>query len=409
MIRLDKICEKLIWLLTLMFVVSFYLFVEETWGRYLYFGIAVCIFVLTIIRFKGVISFALGWFHLSLLLFAVYSLISVLWAWDSSAAISKFQTLMSILVCYSLIYPYYSNRHAVEELLNIVMWAGYVIAIYSIYYYGIEAIRMAAYELTMRLDNSYNNINSISMLCAFACVIQVDRMANERVSLTSLLLIPCIVIITAGQCRKALIILTSGILLIFIIKNLQAKDLIQKVVRVLLVLAGFAILVFLLSRLRIFGGVNQRIERLIASFTGHGKADHSSIIRVKMFEIGLQQFLKDPFWGIGIGSSHVLTNTYLGVNTYLHNNYIELLACGGIFGAMLYYTPYLALGKTFFKRRCFEKSGTTICAILLLLLLMWDVGAVSYNTKIRYLFMMIFFIQADRLKYTEKNSRYNKV
>lgn len=408
MIRTDKICEKLIWLLTLIFVVSLYLFAAEDWGRYLYFGTAMCIFVLTVIRFKGVIGFSAGRFHLFLLLFAVYSLFSVLWAWDSAAAISKFQMIMSILVCYSLIYPYYSNRYAVDELLNVIMWAGYVVAVYSIYYYGFDTIRDASSAANMRLENSYNNINSISMICAFACVIQVYKLVFHKFSFSSLFLIPCIAVITAMQSKKAIFVLVDGFLFVFILKNLKNRDLVQKVIRVIVVIAIFVGVAVVLSRLPIFNGVNQRIERLIASFTGQGKVDRSSTIRAQMRLIGMQQFWKTPFCGIGIGSSHILVSRLMGENTYLHNNYIELLTCGGIIGTALYYIPYFIVGKTFLKKANLMERETGICVILLLQLFIWDFGAVSYSTKIHYFYMMLFFIQADYLKESERKQKSMK-
>lgn len=402
MIRKDKICEKLIWLLTLIFVVSLYLFITESWGKYLYFGTAACIFVLTGVYFKGKIKLAVGGFHVTLLLFALYSLISLLWAWDPAEAVSKFQTLMSMLLCYSLIYPYYHSRKSVDELLDIVMWAGFIIALYSIYYYGYDAIKMASSAANKRLDNSYNNVNSISMLCAFACVIQFYKLSFQKLSIASLLLIPCIMVITAMQSRKALIVLLVGILLVILVRNLQNKGFFQKMIRIVLVITVFCAAVFCLAQLPFFDGVNQRFVRMLAVFTGQGKVDRSSMLRMRMRQIGMEQFLKTPLFGIGIGSSHVLVSRTLGENTYLHNNYVELLACGGIIGTAIYYIPYVMTGGSFLKKENFCKEGTAICAILLLQLMIWDYGAVSYSTKIHYFYMMIFFLQADFLKEEKK-------
>ena len=62
-INTKAFCDRLIWLLTLFWVVAIYLFTMETWGRYLYLALAVAIFLLTALRNGGRIRVKLCRYH----------------------------------------------------------------------------------------------------------------------------------------------------------------------------------------------------------------------------------------------------------------------------------------------------------------------------------------------------------
>jgi len=117
-----------------------------------------------------------------------------------------------------------------------------------------------------------------------------------------------------------------------------------------------------------------------------------------MVEIGLKTFLDHPLFGIGIGNSRELTVVYLGWETYLHNNFVELLASGGIVGFLLYYAMYLYLISVFWRCRKQYNEEYAICLTLLLVLLVLDFGRVSYYTKTQYVFLMVMFLETDVLR-----------
>ena len=368
MIQINRLCEKTIWLLTVLWLAATYIFYSAAWGRYLYLALAVLIFLLTAVHGGGKVRLPFRRYHLCVLLFALYCLASSLWAWTPEASVASFRTLFSILVCCSLMYPYYSERDSIEELAAVFMWAGYIVALYSIFYYGFDNLYEATASADLRPGNSYSNINDISALCAFACVIQFYKIVYYKFTPLAVFAIPSFFVVIAMQTRKAILVVVLGVFLVLV-----------------------------LSQLRIFGGVNERLRDMLASFTGEGKADGSSLLRAKMRTIGMEQFRKTPFFGIGMGNSAALLLKTVGLSTYLHNNYVELLACGGLAGFALYYVPMLACGVCFLRRKRFTQKQTAICAVLLLLLLIMDYGMVSYSSKEQYLYLMLFFIQADRL------------
>ena len=66
---------------------------------------------------------------------------------------------------------------------------------------------------------------------------------------------------------------------------------------------------------------------------------------------------------MGMGCSYFLTNEEFGENTYLHDNYVELAACGGIFALVSYYSIFLYL---LWKERKYYKVDD-MCNLVLVL------------------------------------------
>lgn len=408
MISTDRVGEKLIWWLTLFYVVAFYVFYSMWWGKYLYLGIAIAIFLLTASRSNGVVCLPIKSFHLYVAVFAVYCLFSALWAWDASAAVSKFSTIASILLCQSLMYPYYSSCDSVKKLLDVLMWAGNAVAVYSIAFYGFDELYAATMSSSLRLDNAYNNVNSIGMLCAFALVIQFYKIVYDRITFSVVFAVPAVIVIAAMQSRKSILIIAVGCFMTLVFKNMGNEKIVRAIPRLVLTVVLFGVTAALLSRLRLFSGVNERIVSLLVTFTGEGKADGSSLLRATMRHIGMEQFRETPFFGIGIGSSGMLLQQRIGRNTYLHSNYVELLACGGLVGTVIYYLPLLSVGRELLKKGRIIQGETAICLILLTLLLMLDYGAVSYAQKSHYFYLMILFLQADRLRVQNRHNLEEK-
>lgn len=398
--KLNTAClgNHLIWLLTVALVSSFYFFSTNVLSRYLFAGLCIAILLLSAALCGGKLRFGFRRFHLFILAFALYTLVTTLWEWRSGAAFSKFRTLLEILLCYSMLYIHYEQKPDVEELLNAVKWAGYIVALYSIFFYGLDRIILAGSAANLRLENAYDNVNSIGQLCAFACVIQIYQIIYGRFSWALLFAAPAVVLLAATQSRKALVALFGGLFLILACKNFSNHRFFVGFFRTLLLVVVGIGLILLLSRMDLFAGIFERFNRMIDSLTGSGQTDHSALLRQTMRHVGWQQFLKTPLFGIGIGSSGALLYAQTGKDTYLHCNYVELLASGGIIAFLLYYSAYFSIGKAFLIDRRFTRKSCSICMVMLLVLLILDYGRVAYYSKITYFYFMIFFLQADKTR-----------
>ena len=112
----------------------------------------------------------------------------------------------------------------------------------------------------------------------------------------------------------------------------------------------------------------------------------------------MQQFYKTPILGIGMGNSLELLASVGQRRTYLHCNFVEILASGGIIGFVIYYCIYVKLLGGLWKYRKYRSQTTNLCIVLLLLMLIMDYGMVTYYDKQQYLYFMCFFLQLELLK-----------
>ena len=126
-------------------------------------------------------------------------------------------------------------------------------------------------------------------------------------------------------------------------------------------------------------------------------------IRLAYVRLGMQLFREHPILGIGIANANIYTSSYYGHNHYLHNNYVELLACGGIVGFLIYYSVWAWLLVTFIKCRKQRSREYDICLVLLLIHIAMDYGAVSYYSKETFVFLLLFWMEAKNLL-QERNS-----
>lgn len=398
-ISVESATHKIIWCLTVFLLVCFLVFDTYSWGKYVLFIIAALIFVLSSVPNGGVASTKTGSYQRFLGVFTFYVLTSSLWAINSTDSLVKAKTLLSILICFTLIYVYYAELENVDGMLRAVMWSGYIVALYSICFYGLKNMMLASQSASARLGNEYTNINSIGMACAIACVIQFAELQyKNKGKWTAFFMVPAIVVIAATQSRKALIFSIVGIFALLVIKNMDNRNFAKILLKIVAAILVAIALVFVLSQLDIFSGVTERMDSLISAFTGEGKIDSSTLKRNNMISLGIEWWMKKPLVGIGIGNPHIINRQYMHFDAYLHNNYVELLCGGGIIGVILYYSMHLYIIVNLLKYRWVNKHNFSVFFVWIILMLAMDYGMVSYYDKTIWFYLMIQFINIQCMK-----------
>ena len=401
---LRKAVMSLIFIFTTALFVLFILFDTYTWGKYTFFCLSIGIFVLgcaiqhgkTTLRFTPYIAMNV--------LFICFALLSSLWAISSLNSATMARTLTRTFVCAYAVYITYINIPELDEtvLLKAVMWAGYIVSLYTLFFYGLDTIIAAGSSSSLRVDTEFANVNTIGMACALSCVIQINLKylrPKDHLFPSALLMIPSIVVIAATQSRKALVFLIAGILgYAFVKAQKSKKSILIKGFKILLWVLILAFVLYLILQLEIFDGIRDRMERMLNAVVGNGKADHSTILRKNLRTLGLTWFLKYPIGGIGIANPHILANQYYAFDAYLHDNFVELLCGGGIIGFCLYYAMYVYLFSQLWKYRKVDKQRVAFFALWLGLMLAMNFGMVTYYSKAQNFYLMIHFVNVFDLK-----------
>ena len=397
--------NRILSLLMIMLLCSFTIFSTYSWGRYVMLACIALIFMIDLTKRGLKYKCIFGLYFIILSLFVLYAFISSLWAESSSDAISQGKTLFEILCMIFVLYNYYdSNENGVRNILSLIKWSSYIVIIYSIFFYGIDNLMLMA-ETEGRIDNVYANVNTIGMLAAVGILIQIDEIIQEKkLKLASVFCIPSVFVLALTQSRKAFVVLILGCIIILLLRNVDSKDALKTIFRIMISIIVMVILLNLILSLPIFSGMMSRMDGLLANFTGTGKVDSSTRMRNLMVDIGWEQFRKTPILGMGIGNPHILSVKYVGMDAYLHNNFIELLAGGGIVGFSIYYSMYLYLIISFMRYWKYKNNEYIICFTIMLLLLIMDYGRVSYYSKINYIYLMLYFLEVQKLKVNARQS-----
>lgn len=391
MIINDKI-EKLMWILTVALLSSITIFSNDTLGRYVLMFATTTFFCLDLFLQRGKYRVCFHVFHVFMLTLISYTALSILWAIDIDDPITKSLTFTQIFICMWVLYNYYVRKNSIDELLSAVKWTGYIISVYSLYYYGFSDV-LSMMNSGIRLDNEYANVNTIGMSAAYSIIIQIDEfLRSKKISWESLFCIPAFIMVIATQSRKALLILLVSIAMLLILRNYNPRKFFINIIKIVIALFAFGIMLRYLSDFEIFAGINHRMEYLVLVFTGEGQLGASTMMRQKMIELGLEQFWQAPIFGIGIGCPHVIANQYLRFDAYLHNGFVEMLAAGGIIGFFIYYGAFAYLFLKMYKMKTIEDNNKILCFVLLITLFFREYAMVSLYSKSTYFYFMIFFL-----------------
>lgn len=393
--------DRIIWLLTTVLFALFYILDQNAMISLILFATTMVITCIFIMQSDFILPINTNGFHSHVFVFAMYCLVSAVWAWEPSYAVDKGTTIIELLICMSLLYEHYSKFDSVDQPVKAVMWGGFIVGLYAIYRYGFDLIR-AVISSSTRLENDFANVNGIGMVCAYAIVIAVYYAVNSKPGWYLAFLVPCVLVVAATGSRKALIVTLAGIALI-IYRHYSGEGALKMTVGILGVVVFVGVALWVLSNTQLFSGVNERMQGLINMITESGKVDSSTRKRQLMIQVGIAQFFKTPILGIGIGCPRILNRSHiLGLDAYLHNNYVELLCGGGIVGFLIYYSMYFHIIKDIIKYKSVKVPLSDLIFVLVLIMLAMDYGVVSYYSKATYFYLLICFQHIHILKETDK-------
>ncbi len=394
----NKIIQNTILILTVVLLSSFVILDKSSKISLILGGLTLLILIFSTLQNGFSKKVKIGKYHLFIGMFSLYCFLSSTWSVYPERAIEKGSTIFQILICMSILYNYYSKFYSTEKLLECISLSSTFISIYTVFSAGIYNTINGLLK-GQRLEVSFTNINNVSFSVSVGCLVIFYNIVFRKKYKSLIFIIINIFIMAVSGSRTFLVSFVLGCFLVIIIKNMKNKRFGRSILRnIIFTILFFFVMKFILE-LPMFDMINSRIEGLIASFTGHGEMESSASIRKSMILLGWEQFKKTPFLGVGIGNSGpvVLTETRYN-NSYLHNNFIELLACGGIVGFLMYYGIYIYVFYNFLKNWKYRTDSFIVCFGVAFCLFVIDCGHVSYYSKNIYFYFMVFFLGISELK-----------
>ena len=386
-------------LLAILLFSSFFVLFDWTYASITILLLFLLMAVSMMVLRNGRLTLRITFFHVWMLTFSLFCFLSVIWAWDTDNAMTKGKTAFSMLICYSLAFLCYQEYDSVDALLKAVLWGGNAVMLVIFGTFGVHGI-LSLLEYGDRLSEQfYLNSNVVGVVCAMSMVVNVYFILEEkRLHWWNLFLIPGVIILSATGSRQALAIMGGGLFLLLflvVIRGRSPGEIAILLAGGILLVAGMLVLV---SRLPAFSGIYKRMLSMVSAVTGVGKTDRSATTRLALIDVGLEQFKRTPILGIGMGSGHLVAWKYLNKYFYLHNNFAEVLAGGGLVGFTIYYSIYVYIFWNFICYRKYSTMETAVCATLLVMALVEDYASVTYYAKETYFYLMLCFLETEKLR-----------
>lgn len=398
--------KKIAWLLIVVTYFLSYIIVENKFEIYIFMSLTMVLLLVYTVENKGIVKIYFTIYHIHLLLFCLFCYLSSTWAVYKDLAIGKGNTLLEILLLTTAVFYCANRENAVDFLLKAVMWGGFCVSFYVIFYYGAGGI-FNVFREHVRIDSTLINANSLGICSAYSLLISLYYIIYDKTHLWNIVMIPSIIMLAASGSRKAILMVIGGTLILFTLKNIDRRNVVRGMLRIVLAVLLILIVFIFLSRLSIFEEVKIRMAGMLSTILGRGAADSSTVTRLRLIEIGMDVFKEHPFIGLGIDNTSILAAGIFNKESYyLHNNFVEMLANGGIVGFVLYYFFYVYVLGGMIKYRDFNDKEYNICLTLLLLVLIMDYGVVSYLNKGIYIFKIIFLFQLKKIRKNKGEMRY---
>lgn len=264
-------------------------------------------------------------------------------------SVSGGEAIISIIVknmirCVCLT-VYLTSKKNEQKMIRYIAVAGIVCSVFILAEFmnaGLDYSSDLKYAYQDRVGASIagNNVNVVALNMSFAFAAWMYLFHESKSSKEKLFSMVC-VLLTVG----ATLLTGTRKILLFYIAVYAVYVVVYPTKRSRRI--GLSIIIFLLVYYALLNiePLYYIIGHKVDFFSGSNTVaiyDASDAKREELVRGGLKLFYERPVLGYGYGN----TTNYLG--TYAHNNYVEILASGGILGAIVYYAIYIFL---FFKSK----------------------------------------------------------
>ncbi len=324
---------------------------------------------------------------------------------DRSALMSSIITYISfILVCY-LVYQICLYNRSITWLVKIILVANCICAV-SVIFWG-EDYNNGIHVITMGSNNNPNYLGISMVYGVFACTM---LMHSEKIFRTVMycLLIGCFGYVTILSGSRSSILGFILFLLVVALFSVNIRELLSSLkMRHLLYFAlgvvAIVVVVKYASENLITSAAWERFMLLTGENGAHGRTD--------LYQMAFSLFKKSPFVGVGYNNF----SNASGAGYFSHSTYAETIACTGIIGTLLWFTPYfICAKKIWLLKQVGSKHIAKIIGLFVALVFMGIFGILYYTLQSMVVFTMLIAytdIELENISYEgtgyEKEIRSN--
>lgn len=314
-----------------------------------------------------------AWFPCYLLL-ALWGVVGIAagWAVDAVQAADMVQTLCINFVFLLCLYQYFVQRGSLAPCINSYLLASAVGIVLVVVISGPSIIH---YRLGQLANVNPNLLASFLLIaCAGALHLLFEKRKLWFVYAPATVLFFAGVLLTGS--RKGL--LGLAIVMALYVLWSDRKHIVRNLIALVLLAAAGCVVLFCIPKVyEVMGARLLWTMKSILGIVGEEGMEWSMMERSDMARAAKDLFLQRPWTGWGLDCYRFASDT----GTYAHNNYLELLADGGIPALVIYYLPLVGILVAGIRRGNSDgqvRLGT--CLVLMLVLL--GIAVVSYYERV---------------------------
>lgn len=337
------------------------------------------------------------------LLFIIICTISVFYAIEQSIAITKVRTLILIFLLMFSLTNYLDSFEKVRKLITYFIYSGFIASVYI--------LSNSDYSHITRFGEVLGNVNTVGVDIGMSATFCYYFIFNEKKYWYIFLLLVMITITILTGSRSALLFIFINLILITCLYYLKANN--NKFKGILKIMTILVLLLFItyyiVFKVPLFYEIlGKRIENVFLFLSGESVNEGSIYMRDYMIRVGLEFFKNRPFTGYGIDNYRVLFGIIPGgLETYSHNNYIELMVGTGIFGVLVYYFIQILVLIELFNASKRDISGVIMCYVFMSIIMSHIILSLSlvYYYKKHFNLLLAISSALSAIKKVDKSHR----
>ena len=327
------------------------------------------------------------WYLAPFVLYTLFAALSYVWCSNTNLYFSAMRSIIQITVISLSVFMVMSSSDDPTTLFEkAVYFSGWAIIVYAVLKTSPSEWGKILKE-TVNLSSDQNRFgysigmhpNSAGFSISMFLIFDVYYYARTKKKHVILQILSLAVLLALTKSRTPMLILAGGLLLFVVLYKRMS---IKHVVTILCAAAGVVVLIYVSLKVdflfKIYGA---RLKSLLNIFSGEG-TDASVTGRLRLQEMAIQAFKKDPVKGVGIGNFAFFNDVGRGTKGYYaHNNYCELLADIGFVGTVLYYLPFVSTLVALLYKLKNDSENRMILSLLvsvIAMILVGDFGEMSY-------------------------------
>lgn len=379
-------------LLDIAFCLFFAVATNADWmsNPFLWWGVIVLVFFTQFLLYRGKICFGITKYKLWWGSFLIICVVSAIYSINRNDSVAMIKTLIILAIMMVYVESELKDIDSIHRIMKL-----YVIGIGITLCYVLITQDMNQFQLAQIGEGNTGrwNGNDIGMNAAVIVTMSIYLLPKTKKVLMKICyllidLVSLYLIYWMGS-RKTIIFLILAICGIILLK--KPRKLIRNILIVLCIVAISWNAVLEIPAL--YQNIGWRLEALMASVTGKGAVDSSTLLREKYIEVGIESFKESPVIGYGINTYREINQVKTGHRTYSHNNFIEIAVGLGIVGIISYYWLYVYLIVGYIKNFIRKESTFLINVLFILfgLYLSMQVGLVSYEGITQWMLLLLLY------------------